>query len=107
MFFIRFVFDMVVKKLSFNCKTCPFLAKYWSEDDGCYKDGAEDDPSLGDGDSLGQGLGGVEGRDEGERDPGDEDSPADQDQVEHRLREGRLHFIRLGKIPNIYLSKVK
>ena len=91
MFFIRFVFDMVVKKLSYNCKTCPFLAKYWSEDDGCYKDGAEDDPSLGDGDSLGQGLGGVERSDEGEGDPRDEDRPADQHQVDDSLGSHHLY----------------
>lgn len=85
---IKYSHGRLKKRFWLNVNYCSYLAKYWSEDNGGNEDGAENDPGLCDGDSLGQGLSGEERRDEGEGHPGDEDSPADQDKVDHRLREG-------------------
>ena len=82
---IKYSHGRLKKRFWLNVNYCSYLAKYWSEDNGGNEDGAEDDPGLGDGDSLGQGLGGVEWSDEGKGDPRDEDRPADQHQVDHSL----------------------
>ena len=76
--------------------SCLNLSKYWCEEDGSYEDGAEDHPWLCDWDSLGQGLCGVEGCDEGEGDSGDEDCPADQEQVGRCLASHWIVLISLS-----------
>ena len=55
----------------------------WGENEGGDEDAAQDDPGLGDGDALGEGLPGVEGGQEGERDASKEVGEADQAEVQH------------------------
>ena len=60
----------------------PVPAHDWCEDDGGDKDTAEDEAGLGDGDSLGQGLAGVEGGEERHGHAGHQVGEAHEEEVE-------------------------